>query len=310
VENNEVNATSFRTILYGVANYFILTSDSAKAARFKKWMEGQKYSLNQSIAAYDAQLRKEANAINILYDPTGTKQMISTALIQVQLIEKIRASTGQRYVATLDILKHQGATYTTIVQKLQEKFLEEKQMGKNESANVGIDHHHPPDTADHDRDASDYANFSGDLKPKPQYTKRSKLPKYCWMYAKTESCKYGAQCKFKHIKKADLPKHDEEAYVIQWANSLAKMDRKHTLALVQARGRTQHWKKRYSAAVKDQPSPSRPQGSQPPATTFEDTVRRTASAYSADNRGDDTKSEHDGQYESYSDTDSSESDRE
>jgi hypothetical protein len=123
-----------------------------------------------------------------------------------------------------------------IVQKLQEKFLEERQMGKNESANARADYDHPPKTADHDRDTSNYANFSSDLKTKPQDHKRHKLPRYGWMYAKTGSCKYGAQCKFKHIKKEDLPKHDEEAYVIQWANSLAKMDRKHTMALAQAKG--------------------------------------------------------------------------
>jgi hypothetical protein len=314
VENNEVNATSFRVILFGVANYFVQASDSAKAARFKKWMEGQKYTLNQSIAAYDAQLRKEANAINLLYDPTGSSKMISTGLIQVQLVEKIRASTGQRYVATLDILKHQGATYTTMVQKLQEKYLEERQMGKNESANASISCDHSPGEMDHDHNqTSNYANFSGEQeprKPKTQDSRRTKLPRYCWMYAKTESCKYGPKCKFKHIKEADLPKHDEKAYVIQWANSLANMDRKHTMALAQAKGRTQHWKKRYSAVVKSQKSrQNKTQGNQPTETTFEDTVRKTASAYSATGEDED-KSEEEEQEESNSDTDSSGSDYE
>jgi hypothetical protein len=64
----------------------------------------------------------------------------------------------------------------------------------------------------------------------------------------------------------------------------------------------------FSCSKGPEPSPNRPQGSQPPTTTFEDTVRRTASVYSADNRDDDAKSERNDQFESNSETDSSESD--
>ena len=285
VENNEVTTTTFRAIYYGVMNHFVSSTDASKAARFKGWIEGHKYSINQPISTYDSILRQDADSINLLYDPTGHSKMIPDSLIKVQLIQKIRAATGQRYVATMDVIKHQKLTHAQFVQRLQEKYLEEKQMGRPESANsVGED------------ESREQANFSG-KPPGPWMTApKGQKPKgagaYCWLFAKTGECKFGEKCKFKHISKDNLPAHDEVAHVVRLFNSIAKTEHGNTAALVRARRSASHWKKQFQK--KNPPPPgNRPTGAPAGNTTYEDTVRDTPSAYAA------TATDHPEQTEEY-----------
>ena len=54
IESKNVTATSFRSIYYGVIRHFVSTTEHAKALRLKKWLDGNKYSLNVPISTYDA----------------------------------------------------------------------------------------------------------------------------------------------------------------------------------------------------------------------------------------------------------------
>ena len=223
-----------------------------------------------------ARLRAEADAINLMHDPTGNVMMIPKSLVMIQLIEKIRAGTGQRYVATMDVLKHQNLNHGQYVQRLQEKFLEEQQIGGLESANAVLDGSNTEESV--------YSAMTPRGRwtntPKQGGDKPGKLEvKYCWLFAKTGECRFGSDCKFKHIKKSELPEHDETAHIVQWADSIAKNQIANTALLAKTERSRNHWKKMYQSKGTPRPTAGRPPGER--NITYEETVKKTASAYHA-----------------------------
>ena len=203
----------------------------------------------------------------------------------------------------MDMLSFLDLSHTAYVNRLQDKFLEEKAMGGIESANAA---HGKEETS------IDESAYSA-TKPTPWMTKpggqkTGKLDGYCFLFAKTGKCRFGTSCKFKHINKSDLPAHDEVAHAIQWANAIANTHLKQTAKLARVSTSRNAWKKKFSKP-RPKPEPTGPPGDH--NTTYEATVKNTASAYSSlehkqENSTVDTDYDSDSLLSSDPDTDGSE----
>ena len=190
--------------------------------------------------------------------------------------------------------------------RLQEKFLEEKAMGGLESANAV----HANDETRMEESAYS-ATKASPWMTKPGGQKPNNLDRYCFLFAKTGECRYGTSCKFKYIKKSDLPPHDEVAHAIQWANSLANTHLKESAKLARATNSRTAWKKKYAKLTGNRPKPEANGPQSDNNTTYEATVKKTASAYSSiehkhDNSAVDTDYDSDSLLSSDPDTDGSE----
>ena len=201
IKNENVNVSTFRLILFGGINNFVLTTAAAKSIRFKGFLGKQEYQVTESIEAFNVRLQKEALEINELY----CKEVISEPMIKEILISCIMAKTGNRYVNTLDSCRNEDLSFQATVKRLNDKYLDTKSRGN-------VSHSINSATAvsesklgerTHLESASLASGSSGGG------STTSTLP--CFQYKRTGKCSFGQKCKYSHnsriLSEAKLPDH-------------------------------------------------------------------------------------------------------
>ena len=200
IKNENVNATTFRMILFGAINNFVLTTAAAKSIKFKRFMSKQEYQITESIEAFNVRLFKEALELNELY----SQEVVSEPMLKEIFISCILEKTGHRYTNTLDSCRNDNLTFQEMVRRLNDKYLDMKSRGNpshstNSATSVTGGNFHDQPGMDSVSLASGSTGGSD----------TSTLP--CFQYKRTGKCSFGQRCRYSHnakvLSEARLPDH-------------------------------------------------------------------------------------------------------
>ncbi len=197
IKETTVTATNFRMIFFGARKHFELSTEIAKIAKIKDFLNSS-YSDTEPIEAFAVKIIKKSEHINDLYNSI----VLSKELTKVVFTSAVTSKTGTKYTNLLDTLHLRKADFEEIVRVLNEKYLDYR--SKN-ATNLELTF-----SADHNKSQhemiDDKVYAVGDFNSN---TKR--LP--CFQFKQHGKCSYGPKCKYSHdpkVIKSYVPNSSEE----------------------------------------------------------------------------------------------------
>ena len=117
--SQEVDATSFRIIFFGVHKHFLADSYTAKASSLMVFFKNSSYKITESIDAFFKRLLVKAKRVNTIHGHTA----VSETMIWTIFFQSIKDVMGDRHDSIIDTyLKHRPLLCKTSWTQSSEEF--------------------------------------------------------------------------------------------------------------------------------------------------------------------------------------------